>query len=168
MSDGRGDIFMLGGNMPRNKKESIIFTLITAWMMVYVMTLYNIVLSSKSFTNITFLIALKGMWMEYIIIFLCAFFLSSNIAKKCAFKVVKENDRPIFKIIIIQVFTVLFQVLFASILGTIKGYGLTSNFLCNYLITYCKNFMLALPLQIFIVGPLARKIFRIIIYKCDK
>lgn len=154
--------------MPSNKKESFIFTLITAWMMVYIMTLYNIVLASNSFTNYTFLIAIKSMWIEYVYIFLCAYFISSKLALKCSTYIIKKDDRAIFKIVIIQVFTVLFQVLFASILGTIKGYGLTSNFLPNYLITYTKNFMLALPLQVFIVGPLARKIFRIIIYKCGK
>lgn len=154
--------------MPRNKKESIIFTLITAWMMVYAMTLYNIVLASNCFTNYTFIVAFKNMWIEYIIIFLCAYFISSKLAKRCSSYIIMEDDRSIFKIVIIQIFTVLFQVLFASILGTVKGYGLTVNFLPNYLITYTKNFMLALPLQVFIVGPLARKIFRIIINRGSK
>ena len=45
--------------MPKTKFESFVFTFITAWMMVYVMTLYNIVLNTGSFTNFTFLIALK-------------------------------------------------------------------------------------------------------------
>lgn len=165
MSDGGMAFLCLGGIMPRNKKETIIFTLITAWMMVYVMTLYNIVLSTDSFTNGTFLIALKGMWIEYIFIFICAYFISSKLAIKCASKIIKEDDRPIFKIVMIQLFTVIFQVLFASILGTYKGYGLDINFLPNYLVTYCKNFMLALPLQILLVGPIARKIFSAIIYK---
>lgn len=48
--------------MPRTRGESIFFTAITAWMMVYVMTVYNTVLATGSFTNMTFLIALKGMW----------------------------------------------------------------------------------------------------------
>lgn len=54
--------------MPKTRGESIFFTAITAWMMVYVMTLYNTVLAMGSFTNTTFLTALKGMWIEYIII----------------------------------------------------------------------------------------------------
>lgn len=55
--------------MPKTRFESIIFTAVTAWIMVYIMTLYNTILSGNSFTNRTFLTALKGMWIEYVIIF---------------------------------------------------------------------------------------------------
>ncbi len=65
-----------------------------------------------SFTNMTFLIALKGMWIEYIIIFA------------------------------IQTFTVVWQVTFASVLGVYHGYGFTSNFIPDYLVTYCKNYVM--------------------------
>ncbi len=146
--------------MPKTRLESIFFTAITAWMMVYVMTLYNTVLATGSFTNSTFLIALKGMWIEYIIIFLLAYFVSGHIAKYFAFRVVQLGDRPIFIIFAIQTFTVVSQVAFASIIGVFHGYGFTGNFIPDYLTTYCKNFIMALPLQLFLVGPLARFIFR--------
>lgn len=67
--------------MPKTKFESVVFTAITAWIMVYIMILYNKVLAMGSFTNETFLIALKRMWVEFVIIFLCAFFISSRVAK---------------------------------------------------------------------------------------
>ena len=92
--------------MPKTKLESIVFTAITAWMMVYLMTCYNIVLASGTFVNATFLTALKTMWMEFILIFL-----SSHVAKYFAFQ---------------------------------------------------RNFIMALPLQLFLVGPLARKLFRML------
>jgi len=155
-------------SMPRTKGESIFFTAITAWMMVYVMTLYNTVLATGNFTNTTFLIALKGMWIEYIIIALLAYFVSGHLAKICAFRVVKPGDRPIFIIFSIQTFTVIWQVAFASILGVYHGYGFTANFIPDYLITYCRNFIMALPLQLIIVGPLARLIFRTIFIKHKK
>lgn len=146
--------------MPKTKFQSVIFTAVTAWIMVYIMTLYNTVLAMGSFTNATFLIAFTGMWIEYIIIFLCAFFISSHVAKYFAFRVVKPGDRPIAIIFAIQVFTVVSQVALASILGVYHGYGFTSQFIPNYLVTYCKNFIMALPVQLFIVGPVARWIFR--------
>lgn len=145
--------------MPRNTIESIVFTAITCWFMVYIMTLYNIVLASNTFNNYTFLIALKGMWIEFIIIYLCAYFISSKLAPRFAFKVVDKQDRQIVIIIMIQVFTVVLQVGLASILGAYEGYGFTSNFICDYLVSYCRNFIMALPIQLFIVGPIARKIF---------
>lgn len=145
--------------MPKATIESIIFTAITAWIMVYIMTLYNTVLATSSFSNYTFLIALKGMWIEFIIIFLCAYFISSKVAKHFAFKVVNGKDRQIVIIIMIQIFTVVSQVALASILGVYHGYGFTSNFIPDYLITYCKNFIMAFPVQLFIAGPIARKLF---------
>ncbi len=146
--------------MPNTKGESVFFTAITAWMMVYVMTLYNIVLATGEFTNATFLYALQGMWIEYIIIFLLAYFISSRLAKYFAFRVVKPTDRPIAIILMIQTFTVIWQVAFASVLGVQHGYGITANFLPDYLTCYVRNFALAFPLQLIIVGPLARLIFR--------
>ena len=148
--------------MSKTKFQSVIFTAITAFIMVYFMTLYNTVLASKTFTNYTFLIALKGMWIEYIIIFLCAFFISSGIAKKLAFKVVDKDTKQIYVIFMIQIFTVVVQVALASIIGVYHGYGFTSNFIPDYLVTYCKNFVMAMPLQLFIAGPITRKLFRMI------
>ena len=148
--------------MPKTKVQSVIFTAITAWIMVFIMTLYNTVLASGSFINFTFLIALKGMWIEFIIIFLCAFFISSPIAKKFAFRIVRPGDRPIFIIFAIQIFTVVCQVALASILAVYHGYGFTAQFIPNYLTTYCRNFIMALPVQLFIAGPIARGLFRMI------
>lgn len=107
--------------MPRTTGESIFFTAITAWMMVYVMTLYNTVLAMGSFIIFT-----------------------------------------------IQTFTVIWQVAFASILGVYHGYGFTGNFIPDYLMTYCRNFVMAFPLQLIIVGPLARMIFRQLFIKRTK
>lgn len=146
--------------MPKTKFQTVIFTAITAWIMVYIMTLYNTVLASGRFTNGTFLTALKGMWVEYVIIFLCAYFISGHVAKYFAFRVVRSEDRPIFIIFAIQIFTVVSQVALASILGVYHGYGFTSQFLPNYLTTYYRNFIVALPVQLFIAGPIARCVFR--------
>jgi hypothetical protein len=154
--------------MPKTKFQSVVFTAITAWIMVYIMMLYNTVLASGSFTNSTFLTALNGMWIEYIIIFLCAFFISSHVAKFFAFRVVKPDDRPIAIIFAIQIFTVVSQVALASILGVWHGYGFTAQFIPNYLTTYCRNFIMALPIQLFIAGPIARALFRTIFRENNK
>ncbi len=146
--------------MPQTKPQSVFFTAITAWMMVYVMTVYNTAMAMGSFTNGTFLIALSDMWLEFVLIALCAYFISGPIAKKLAFRVVKPTDRPIAIILAIQTFTVICQVALASILGVWHGYGFTANFIPDYLTCYCRNFIMALPVQLMAVGPLARKLFR--------
>ena len=154
--------------MPKTKFQSVVFTAITAWIMVYIMTLYNTVLATGRFTNGTFLIALKGMWVEYVIIFLCAFFISSPVAKRLAFRVVRPGDRPIAIIFAIQVFTVVSQVALASVLGVYHGYGFTSQFVPDYQTTYCRNFIMALPIQLFLAGPIARWLFRLIFVRGAK
>lgn len=154
--------------MPKTKFEVFIFTFITAWLMVYFMTLYNIILASASFTNGTFLVALKNMWFEFVIIFLCTLLISSPIAKFCAFRVVTPQNRPIIIIFAIQTFTVIFQVMLASILGTWHGFGFTRNFIPDYIVTYCRNFIMALPLQIILVGSFARFVFRKIFRRGEK
>ena len=58
------------------------------------------------------------------------------------------------------IFTVVAQVALASILGVYHGYGFTSQFIPNYLTKDCKNFIMALPVQLFIAGPIAQLIFR--------
>lgn len=146
--------------MPKTTGQSIFFTAITAWMMVYVMTVYNTVLAMGEFTNVTFIIALKSMWIEYVIIFLLAYFVSGHIAKFFAFRVVQPGDRPIFIIFATQIFTVVAQVFFASFIALVHTHGYNVDFVPNYIMAYIRNFVMALPVQLFIVGPLARLIFR--------
>lgn len=79
--------------MPKSTIESTVFTAVTAWIIVYIMTLYNVVVASNSFSNCTFIIVLKGMWIEFNIIFLCAYFISSHVAKHFPFKAVNGQDK---------------------------------------------------------------------------
>lgn len=154
--------------MPKTKTESIFFTAVTAWLMVYCMTLYNLVLAMGSFTNASFGMALQEMWLEYVIIALCAYFISSPIAKKLAFRVVQPGDRPIAIILTIQVFTVICQVALASVLAVWHDRGFTAQFVPDYLTAYCRNFIMALPLQLMLAGPLSRAVFRLLFRRGQK
>lgn len=60
----------------------------------------------------------------------------------------------------IWVFAVRFQVLFASVLGAWHGPDFTRQFLPDDLPAFCRNLVMALPVQLFLVGPRARWIFR--------
>lgn len=148
--------------MPKTRFQSIVFTAITAWIMVYIMTLYNTVLVSGEFYNHTFITAFATMWPEFVIIALCAFFISSHVARACAFRVMKPSDRPIFIIFAIQTFTVVSQVALASIIGVWHAGGFGRQFIPVYITTYCTNFIMAFPVQLFIAGPIARNIFRVL------
>ena len=148
--------------MPKTRFQSIVFTAITAWIMVYIMTLYNTALATDTFINHTFIVAFTSMWPEFVIIGLCAYFISSHVARKLAFRVMKPTDRPIFIIFAIQTFTVVVQVALASIIGVWHAGGFGRQFIPTYIMTYCQNFILAFPVQLLLAGPIARNIFRVL------
>lgn len=153
--------------MPKTKFQNFIFTLITVILMAYCMIVYSVAINSpEGLMNQTFLIALKEFPIEGIIVFLLAFFVASPIAKKSAFRIVNpKRDNKIFVILSIQTFTVLIMVGLMSIYALFAQHLINKNILCNYIVLYCKNFIMAYPLQIFFVGPLVRKIFGIIFEK---
>ncbi len=96
----------------------------------------------------------------FYIIFLYAYFILGPIVEKLAFRVVRPGDRPIAIILTIQVFTVVCQVALASILAVWHGNGFTVQFVPDYIAAYCRNFRMALPLQLLVAGPIARRLFR--------
>ena len=88
------------------------------------------------------LIALKNMWIEYIIIGLLAYFVSGHLAKMCAFRVVQPGDRPIFIIFAIQTFTVIWQVAFASVISVFHGHGFTASlYSCSLILSFAFHSM---------------------------
>ena len=153
--------------MPKTKFQNFIFTLMTAILMAYCMIVYSIAINSpEGLVNQTFLIALREFPIEGIIVFLLAFFVASPIAKKLAFRIVDpKEDNKMFIILSIQTFTVLTMVGLMSVYALFAQHLINSNVVCNYIVVYCKNFIMAYPLQIFFVGPLVRNIFRIIFKK---
>ena len=150
--------------MPKTKFQNLIFTLMTVILMAYSMIVYSIATNStEGLVNQTFLIALKEFPLEGIIVFVLAYFVASPIAKKLAFRIVNpKKDNPMFIILSIQTFTVLVMVGLMSIYALFVNHLVNSNILCNYIVLYCKNFIMAYPLQIFFIGPLVRNLFRII------
>lgn len=153
--------------MPKTKTQNFIFTLMTTVLMAYSMIVYSVAINSPDgLVNKTFLIALKEFPLEGLIVFLLTYFVASPIAKKLAFRIVNpKEDNKMFIIFSIQTFTVLIMVYLMSVYALFAKNLINSNIICNYIVLYCKNFIMAYPLQMFLVGPLVRNIFRIIFKK---
>lgn len=153
--------------MPKTKFQNLIFTLMTVILMAYSMIVYSVAINSPDgLINQTFLIALKEFPVESIIVFVLAYFVASPFAKKLAFRIVNpKEDNKMFIILSIQTFTVIVMVGLMSIYALFVQHLINSNIICNYIVLYCKNFIMAYPLQIFFVGPLVRNVFRIIFRK---
>ena len=146
--------------MPRTKFQEFFFTLITSGAMIYLMGVYNIAINHGGMLNVTLAMTVHTFPIEWLIGFICAFFIASRVSKHFAFKVAKATDRPIFKIAMIQTFTVCTMVPIMSMVGTIESNGLNIYTFPLWIQTIVLNFVMAYPLQILVVGPFCRFIFR--------
>lgn len=147
--------------MPKTKFQSVVFTAIMVFCMVYCMTVYTISMKLGGLSYSVFALALREMWVEYIVVFLLIFFLITRLAQKLAFRIITPGvDKPIFLILAIQCFTVCLIVPCVTLFATVYHGGLTVNVLPQWIQLAFLCFPAALLLQVFFVGPLVRLIFR--------
>ena len=93
--------------MPKTKFQSFAFTLLMVFCMVYCMTVYTVALKCGGLRDEVFALALKEMWLEYLVVFCLIFFVITKTAQKLAFRVIRPGSLPaIFIILSIQCFTV--------------------------------------------------------------
>lgn len=152
--------------MPKTKPQSLIFTLMMVFCMVYLMTVYTI---SDKFGGLSipiFWIALKEMWIEYVIVFLLIFFVITKLAQKLAFRIVNPvTDKKILIILAIQCFTVCLIVPTITLIAVFIHNGFSTEWFVQWITLAVKCFPVALFLQIFFVGPFVRLLFRTIFKK---
>ncbi|MCT6817135.1 DUF2798 domain-containing protein [Lysinibacillus fusiformis] len=148
--------------MPTTRKESLYFGLIMCFGMVLFMTLYNFYLNDI-FGQISFLGGITDFLIGFIVAIILDLYLVGPIAKKIAFKLTANTSNVLFKILTISTCMVIGMAFFMSIYGLITSYfhnGLYSNSIIKeFLSVFCRNFIVALPLQIIIMGPIVRFLF---------
>ena len=143
--------------MPTNKKEGIFFTVVMCSMMVLGMTIYNIALVEGISTELIKLVAF-GFFPCFLVALIIDVAIVSPVAKKLAFKLPINKEKPWQIILAISGCMVCGMVLFMSIFGLVTEGNFSGNIFMNYLVVVRNNIVMALPLQWLIVGPLARKI----------
>lgn len=148
--------------MPTTRKESLYFGLIMCFGMVLFMTLYNFYLNDI-FGQISFLGGITDFLIGFIVAIILDLYLVGPIAKKIAFKLTANTSNVLFKILTISTCMVIGMAFFMSIYGLIISYfhnGLYSNSVIKeFLSVFCRNFIVALPLQIIVMGPIVRFLF---------
>ncbi|MBM7689526.1 DUF2798 domain-containing protein [Enterococcus ureilyticus] len=138
--------------MPQNKKEGIFFTTIVCFSMVLSMSAYNLLLHGQfSLSNL-----LVGLVPGFIVAFLFDVLVVATPAKKIAFALPINKSKKIHMIIAVSSCMVLGMVFFMSMYGVVMQFGFTQNFLGYYIGGFFSNLIMALPLQLLIVGPLCR------------
>ncbi|MFD0897156.1 DUF2798 domain-containing protein [Loigolactobacillus binensis] len=146
--------------MPRNWKEEVVFTAIMAGLMVFVMVCYNVMLV-QGFTKGFLLNSLTEYPGGLLVAVILDLLIVGPIAKGLAFRYI-INDYMKKNVVLIgitiSVMMVLGMVSCMSLFGMIMAHNLGGNVLATYGHTWLFNLIVALPLQLLIVGPIARAV----------
>ena len=147
--------------MPKTKFQSIVFTALMVFCMVFCMTSYTISRNMGGFSLTVLSLAIREMWVEYVVVYLLIFFVITKLAQKLAFRLFTPGkDKPIFVILSIQSFTVCMIVPVITLFATFLHNGFTADWFSTWISLAFACFPVALLLQIFYVGPLVGLIFR--------
>ncbi len=145
--------------MPRNKRESLIFTLLMCSFMVFFMSIYNLSFD-MGLTVDTVKHAWLGFPLAFVVALLLDWFVVAGAAKKLAFWFAGEQRSSLKMILLISTSMVCAMVVLMSFYGALWKAGFSVDVFHVWLILIPRNFVVALPLQLLIAGPLVRFTFR--------
>ncbi|WP_242247359.1 DUF2798 domain-containing protein [Bacillus cereus group sp. BfR-BA-01523] len=148
--------------MPTTRKENLQFGMMMCLGMVIVMTFYNLLMNGARGP-----IHIKEIVLELIIGFIIALLIEICIVGPCAKKIVFalpfDKSKKVNMIIAMATTMVIGMVFFMSFYGMAMMYlhnGLHGDsFASIYFSIFIKNFIMAYPLQLIIMGPLVRFLF---------
>lgn len=150
--------------MPKHKRESLIYTVMMCFVMVLWMSVYNVTLHMGKFGVETLKEAWLGFPVAYIFAMVFDWFVVSGPAKAFAFRfLVKPDSSVLQKVIAVSSCMVIPMVIIMSFYGGVEACiksGEWGSLLLIWLTNIPKNFIMALPFQLLIAGPLVRKVFR--------
>ena len=151
--------------MPKSLFQEIIFTIIMVFFMVYALICYNMTLAIGDFSNAIMLGAFKELLIMGPIAFILDMIVAGPLAKHFTFKIFNPAEtKPIFIILSISVFSVMFMCPLMSLAATIlfKGGLLQKEVISIWIKTTILNFPMAFFWQLCFAGPLVRKLFGLI------
>jgi len=146
--------------MPKNFKEELLFTAVMAGLMGLVMAGYNVALAD-GFGNHYIREVLLGYPLALVVAAICDLGIIGPGVKYIFFHFIVNDymkQKQIRIALTISVMMVAGMVTLMSLFGMIVTHNFGSNFFLTYLHTWIFNVFMALPLQLLIVGPIARKI----------
>lgn len=152
--------------MPKNKRESLIFTVIMCFCMVLWMSVYNVALHHGALTGEVIAQAWLGFPLAYVLAMLCDWFVASPLAKGFAFKylVTPGKSSPRAMVLAVSCSMVVSMVVIMSLYGAFEAASHTGGDLAAipmiWLGNIPVNLAMALPVNLLIAGPLARFLFR--------
>ncbi len=156
--------------MPETKFQDFVYTLIMAFLMVYVMVCYNISIHTGGLSNFVFIEAFKELPFMWIVAIILEFFLIGKVAHNLTFKVLDPKKTP--SIIIsygISIVIVCFMCPIMSLIATIFiNKPSLDIFISSWLQSMVLSFPMAMCFQLFYAGPIVRFIFNLFKNKLSK
>lgn len=150
--------------MPQNKRESLIYTVLMCFVMVFWMSYYNVILMYGGFSTEVLAAGWLGFPFAYVFAMCCDWFLISKLANGVTFRyLVKPKDPTLKKVVCVSCCMVVPMVVIMSLYGACEGAvhtGAWGSVPMNWLLNIPKNFIMALPFQLLVAGPLVRFLFR--------
>ena len=151
--------------MPKNKRESLIYTVLMCFTMVLWMSIYNIVFHKGELSFAVLQDAWMGFPIAYVFAVACDWFLVSGLARGFAFRYLVRPgvSSPLKTALAVSICMVVPMVIIMSFYGAAEACvraGQWSGVLLSWLANIPKNFVMALPFQLLIAGPLVRCLFR--------
>lgn len=144
--------------MGKNKKESLIFVLMIAATMVFIMSCYNIlIMDGPSWGVLTH--AVMGFIPAYLFALIGDLFIVGKIVKKIIPNFVKPTDSMKKRGLFMCFFTGTGMVIWMSFFGAVVNVGFGPDLLLAYGMGILKNYIFAIPLNLLIVSPLIRMLF---------
>jgi len=146
--------------MPRNFKEELLFTAVMAGLLVLVMAGYNIALAD-GFSHHFIREVLTGYPLALLVAAICDLGIIGPSVKGIFFKFILNDymkKKQIRIALTISCMMVVGMVTLMSLFGMIVTQNFGGNFFLTYLHTWIFNLFMALPLQLIVVGPIARAI----------
>ena len=151
--------------MPKNKRESLLFTFIMCFLVVLWMSIYNVALQHGGLSTSVIADAWLGFPPAYIFAMLCDWFIASPLAKGFAFKhlVAPGKSSPRAMTLAVSTCMVFPMVFIMSLYGACEGAihaGNAAIIPMAWLTNIPMNFIMALPWNLLVAGPIARALFR--------
>lgn len=168
--------------MIQNKKQGLIFALLTVMITVPCFVVYCLSIESKGILNVDVGFALKIIPIEFVLAYLSEIFIASPLSLKVAMKAIdpKKNSPMIVESAIICstvvimctwmsfLATILYKGIFPALVFHDNSWSVQSflvTFIPNYLQTVVFNFPFAFFSQMFFIQPLVRRVFKVIFRK---
>lgn len=151
--------------MPTNKRESLIFTFIMCFCMVLWMSIYNIALHEGGLSASVVTKAWLGFPVAYVFAMACDWFVAAPLAKGFAFRflVTPGKSSPLAMTLAVSCSMVVPMVLIMSGFGAFEmafQLGDPASIPVMWLRNIPLNFVMALPWNLLVAGPVARFLFR--------